>query len=299
VTLRVFVVGSSGQVARSLREADRGDGAIALGFGGRPYVDLTRPATIAPAMRAFKPDIVVNAAGYTAVDTAELEPELAHAINGDGAHAVAMAADGLGVPIIHLSTDYVFDGRIRRAYVETDAAAPLSVYGQSKLAGEQAVARSNAKHIILRTSWVYAPFGSNFVRTMVRLSNERQRLHVVDDQFGHPTYAPDIAAAVLKLASRLATSGWRDEYAGVTHLAGPTALSWCAFARAIVAASAARGGKNPPIEAIATADYATAAKRPPNSRLATERLRTVFGLRLPPLHVSLGACLDRLLGPVG
>jgi dTDP-4-dehydrorhamnose reductase len=290
-----MVIGTDGQVARSLREAAPAHPALTLGFAARTQIDLARPETIAPLFETFRPELVVNPAAYTAVDRAEAEPDAAFAINRDGAGSVAAAAAAVGAPVIHLSTDYVFDGRKAALYVEADPTGPLGVYGRSKLAGEQAVAAANRRHIILRTSWVYSPFGGNFVRTMLWLAGERDRLRVVDDQVGRPTYAPDLAAAILAIADRIAKAGWRDDFAGVTHVAGATDISWCGFARAIVAGSATRGGPSPTVEAITTADYPTPAPRPANSRLATDRLAAVFGLTLPPLAPSLAACLDRLI----
>ena len=262
-------------------------------------MDLPRPETILRAMEAFRPDVVVSAAAYTAVDRAESEPELVYTINRDGAGAAAAAAARLGAPIIQFSTDYVFDGAKDGAYVEADPPSPQGVYGRSKLEGEHAVAAANPRHLIARTSWIYAPFGSNFVRTMLRLSVERDGLRVVDDQIGCPTYAPDLADAILAIARLWARDGWRDDHAGVTHLAGPDAVTWCAFARHIVAGAASRGGRHVEVEAITTAQYPTPAKRPANSRLSTERLASVFGLRLPPLERSLSACLDRLMDERG
>jgi dTDP-4-dehydrorhamnose reductase len=293
--MRIFVTGAQGQIARSLGEAAEGAAGVTVRLGARPALDLAAPDTILPVMAAFEPDVVVNAAAYTSVDRAEAEPELAYAINRDGAAAVATAAARLGTPIIQLSSDYVFDGSKNSAYLETDAVSPQGVYGRSKLEGEQAVAQANPRHVIARTSWVYAPFGANFVRTMLRLSAERERLAVVDDQVGCPTYAPDVADAILAIAETC-SSGWRDVYAGVTHVAGPDAVSWCEFARRIVAGSAERGGRCVAIDAITTVQYPTPARRPANSRLSTERLATVFGLQLPPLDHSLSACLDRLAG---
>lgn len=301
--MRIFITGAEGQVARSLREALGAEAAMAeptlvVGHAARPQLDLARPETIAPIIKAFAPDLVINPAAYTAVDKAETEPDLAFAVNRDGAGAVAAAAAAVGAPIIHLSTDYVFDGAKAGPYVESDPVAPQGVYGRSKLEGELAVAAANSRHIILRTAWVYAPFGANFVRTMLRLAAERDVLRVVDDQVGCPTYAPDIAAAILAIAARIATKqGWLQDYAGVTHLAGPDALSWCGFARAVVAGGAERGGRATPVEAISTAEFPTPAKRPANSQLATGRLAETFDIRLPALEASLARCLDRLLGP--
>jgi len=298
VTIRIFVTGADdGQVARSLGEAADGSPDVEVGFGARPAMDMTRAETILPAMEAFGPDVVVNAAAYTAVDRAESEPELAYAVNRDGAAAAAAAAARLGVPIIQFSTDYVFDGAKSGPYVEADPASPQGVYGRSKLEGERAVAAANPRHLIARTSWVYAPFGSNFVRTMLRLSAERDRLAVVDDQIGCPTYAPDIAEAILAIARTWSRDGWRDDHAGVTHLAGPDAVTWCAFARQIVDGAAARGGRRVEVEGITTSQYPTPARRPANSRLSTGRLASVFDVRLPRLEHSLSSCLDRLVGP--
>lgn len=293
--MRLYVIGGEGQVARSLREAATGRADIVFGTSSRAEVDLLNPASIDRALAAFHPDVVINPAAYTAVDKAESEPDHAFAVNCVGAGAVATAAAKCGAPVIHFSTDYVYDGNKPDAYLESDPVAPQGVYGRSKLAGEQAVAAANPRHIVLRTSWVYAPFGGNFVRTMLRLAAERERLRVVDDQLGCPTYAPDIAGATLTIAGQIAGAGWRPEQAGVTHLAGPDALSWCGFAREIVRQSAARGGRSVPVDAIATADYPTPAARPANSRLSTARLAALFDIRLQSLETSLANCLDRLL----
>jgi dTDP-4-dehydrorhamnose reductase len=293
--MRLYVIGAEGQVARSLREAATRDGDIVFGHGARPAVDLLQPETLARAIDEFRPDIVINPAAYTAVDKAEAEPEQAFALNRDGARTAAEIAAQRGLPIIHLSTDYVFDGAKQGAYVESDAVAPQGVYGRSKLEGEQVVAVANPRNIVLRTAWVYAPFGGNFVRTMLRLAAERDRLRVVDDQIGCPTYAPDIADAIIAVARRWGDSGWSSQLAGVTHLSGPDALTWCGFAREIVAGSAARGGRSVPVDPISTADYPTAAARPANSQLSTARLNSMFGVHLPPMAHSLANCLDRLL----
>jgi dTDP-4-dehydrorhamnose reductase len=293
--MRLYVIGGQGQVARSLREAAAGDSSIVFGCAERPDVDLLRPASIAKALADFRPDIVVNPAAYTAVDKAESEPEQAFALNRDGAAIVASAAASHGAPLIHLSTDYVFDGSKDAPYVESDPTNPQSIYGQSKRDGELAVATANPRHIVLRTSWVYAPFGTNFVRTMLRLASERDSLRVVDDQIGCPTYAPDIAVAVIAIARKVVTEGWQSNFAGVTHLAGPDALTWYGFANDIVRGSALRGGRSVPISPIPSSEYPTPAARPANSRLSTARLVSVFDIRVPPLARSLANCLDRLV----
>jgi dTDP-4-dehydrorhamnose reductase len=293
--LRLYVVGTEGQVARSLREAATNNPDIVIGYGGRPEVDILRPDLVEKALLAFAPNIVINPAAYTAVDRAESEPDLAFAVNRDGAAIVATEAARLGIPIVHLSTDYVFDGSKESRYVETDAVAPNSVYGRSKLAGEYAVAAANDRHVILRTSWVYAPFGNNFVRTMLRLSDNRDRLSVVDDQIGCPTFAPDIAVAVVAIARRIGSAGWQDRFAGVVHLAGPDEVTWCGFARQIMHLKEKRDGRSVAVDAISTADYPTAAGRPANSRLCCEKLASIFDIRLPPLERSLEKCMERLL----
>jgi dTDP-4-dehydrorhamnose reductase len=293
--MRIFVVGSEGQVARSLRDLSGAGAGIEIRCSSRSRVNLLQPDSINQALNDFAPDVVVNPAAYTAVDRAESEADLAFAINRDGAANVASAAERLNVPIIHLSTDYVFDGRKEGSYIETDPVAPQSVYGRSKLAGELAVAAANRQHIILRTSWVYAPFGSNFVKTMLRLSCERDRLRVVDDQFGCPTYAPDIAKAIVSIALTVKTMTWRPEFGGVTHLAGPDRTTWYVFAQRIMKYCKAKGNRAAEVDPISTADYPTAATRPANSSLNCERLQSTFNLRLPALPTSLKDCLDRLL----
>ena len=282
-------------MARSLREAASLLPGLVVGCGARPDLDILRPDLIQRALTDFAPDIVINPAAYTAVDRAETEPDLAFATNRDGAGNVAKAAQRLNVPIIHLSTDYVFDGRKPSPYVETDPVCPRSVYGRSKLEGERAVASANSRHIILRTAWVYAPFGSNFVRTILRLAAERDRLRVVDDQIGCPTYAPDIADAIIAIAAKIESSGWQDRFTGITHLAGPDETTWCDFTRRIVAIAKTKGGRDVLVDAIKTVEYPTPAERPANSRLRCDRLAELFEVRLPPLSSSLEQCLERLL----
>ncbi len=293
--MRVYVIGSDGQVARSLREAAQVDDNITIECSSRPAVDILRTESVEQALTAFAPDIVVNPAAYTAVDRAESEAELAFSINRDGAACVAMATKRMAIPLIHLSTDYVFDGSKEGRYVETDPVAPTSVYGRSKLEGEVAVSTANERSIIIRTSWVYAPFGTNFVRTMVRLASDRDRLRVVNDQIGCPTYAPDIAQSIVSIAKTIGSAGWQFRFAGVTNLAGPDDVTWCTFAQNIMYLLKAKGRRAAEVEAISTAEYPTAAVRPANSRLDCTRLSTVFNLRLPALSQSLEACVDRIL----
>lgn len=293
--MRLFVIGRDGQVARSLRELAASTPNVVMECRARPDVDLLRPDSIERAIFDFSPDLVINPAAYTAVDRAESEPEIAFATNRDGAGNVAAAAARLGLPIIHLSTDYVFDGQKSKPYVETDPVAPLGVYGQSKLAGERAVAAANEQHIILRTSWIYAPFGSNFVRTMLRLSRQRDKLTVVDDQIGCPTFAPDLAFAIFEIARKVSLDGWDKQLAGVTHICGPNEVSWCTFARKIMDASQLKCGHSVEVEPIRSADYPTTAARPANSRLCCDRLATIFDIRMPPLQSSLEKCVESFL----
>jgi dTDP-4-dehydrorhamnose reductase len=289
----ILVAGKTGQLARCLvAAAHRRDTAlVAL---GRPELDLTQPETLARAVEAHAPRAIVNAAAYTAVDKAEAEPTLAMAVNRDGARALAAAAAGMGVPFIHISTDYVFDGRKDGAYGEEDAPSPLSVYGRSKLAGEAAVCAACPAGVILRTSWVYSPFGQNFATTMLRLAATREKVQVVDDQHGAPTAAFDLADAILDLAERLTAAPHGRDNGGVYHLAAEGETTWYGFAAAIFAGWARRGRRVPALAPITTAQYPTAARRPQNSRLDCSKAARVFGLRLPPWRSSLERCLDEL-----
>lgn len=293
--MRLYVIGTEGQVARSLRQAATQHPDIVIRCGGRPDVDILRPDLVEKAFRAFSPDIVINPAAYTAVDRAEIEPDLAFATNRDGAGIVATVAARLGVPILHLSTDYVFDGKKKSPYIETDPVRPESVYGRSKLEGEYAVAAANQRHIILRTAWVYSPFGNNFVRTMLRLSTQRDRLTVVDDQVGCPTFAPDIAAAILVIARKIYLSGWSEKLAGVTHIAGPDEVTWFDLARQIMRLSEGTRRHSVTVEPISSKDYPSAAVRPADSRLCCDRLASVFDVVMPPLGRSLEECVRLLL----
>lgn len=272
-------------------EAPRASGIELLTLG-RPMLDLAAPAAARAAIIAAAPDLVVNAAAYTAVDKAEADAARAFAINRDGAAAVAEAAAALNAPLIHLSTDYVFDGRKAAPYVETDIMAPLNVYGQSKRDGEQAVLAACPSALILRTSWVFSPFGANFVKTMLRLGTERPVLRVVSDQFGNPTSAVDIAAAILNIVPQLAAAPGAG---GIYHLTNAGSTSWFGLARAIFAESARLGGPSPVLEPISTAEYPLPARRPPNSRLDTSAFRQRFGRELRPWQDALAETVRRLM----
>lgn len=288
------MTGHEGQVARSLveRAADR---CLDLVRVGRPELDLAKPASVGEALRASAPDIVVNAAAYTLVDQAEADPELAEAVNVRGAESVAAAAAGIGVPVVHLSTDYVFDGSLDRPYREDDPVSPTSVYGRTKLAGERAVARVADDHVILRTAWVYSPFGRNFVRTMLRLAEGRSEVSVVSDQLGSPTSALDLADGILDVCRNLLERRSQKDLRGVFHMAGSGEATWAEVAQAIFERSAELGGPSATVRRITTAEYPTPARRPANSRLDGAKLATVHGVALAPWRLSVATTVARLL----
>ncbi|MCH4539749.1 dTDP-4-dehydrorhamnose reductase [Ochrobactrum sp. A-1] len=292
--MKLLVTGREGQVVQSLIEkaSQRPDlQVIAL---GRPELDLAKPETVHNAIEAIKPDFVISAAAYTAVDLAEDERELAFSVNATGAQAVAEAAKACKVPAIHLSTDYVFAGNADEPYVESDVTGPRSVYGSSKLEGERLVAQANPRHIILRTAWVYSPFGKNFVKTMLKLAETRDTLSVVSDQWGNPTSALDIADAIIQVADHLAAMSDFSAY-GVYHLAGTGDTNWSGFARAIFSESAKLGGSTATVTDIATADYPTKAVRPANSRLSTAKFQKMFNWSAPHWQSSLRDVVARLV----
>ena len=293
--VRVLVTGREGQVAQSLADSTTAHAGIELTFAGRPQLDLLEPETVRASILAARPDIVVSAAAYTAVDQAEDEPDRAFAINAAGARAVAQAAAEAGAAVIHLSTDYVFSGDGEGDYAETDATDPRNVYGLSKLEGEIAVAQANPRHVILRTAWVYSPFGRNFIKTMLALARERDRVRVVADQWGNPTAAADIADGILRIAKTIAADGQAGRH-GIFHLAGQGAASWADLARQVFAQSAGLGGPSAEVEEIATADYPTKARRPKNSRLSCQKLVDAYGWRPPPWQESCDAVVARLVG---
>lgn len=287
--LRVAVIGTQGQLARSLAERS-GDDGVSVACIGRPLLDLAEPETVAAALEELPADIVVNAAGYTAVDRAESEAELAFRINRDGAAALAAVCARRNLPLIHLSTDYVFEGNRAGAWRETDPCHPQTVYGASKLAGEQAVLAAFPMAVILRTAWLHSPFGRNFVSTMLRLSAERDHLRVVADQHGSPTYAPDLARALVTMARRL-TATHEAALSGIFHLAGTGETTWHGLAVTVMAMA----GRGVLIDPITTADYPTPAKRPANSVLDTAKIESVYGIRLPPWQEGVRRGVTRLL----
>lgn len=295
--MRIVVTGREGQVASSLIE--RGpQGGHEIVPVGRPELDLAAdPDSIVAAIEAARPAVIVSAAAYTGVDKAESEPDLAFAINQRGAAAVARAARGLSVPLIHISTDYVFDGSKASPYTEEDATGPTGVYGESKLAGDEAVLAETEDCAVLRTAWVYSPFGANFVKTMLRLATDRDSLRIVADQRGNPTSALDIADGVLAVAANLAAS---DDPArrGIFHMTAAGEASWAELAEQVLAESAELGGPTAKVSPITTAEYPTPAKRPLNSRLDCRRLAEEHGVRLPDWRQSTKDVVARLVAIV-
>lgn len=294
--MRIAVTGKQGQVVQAMVEQASRFG-IELTTVGRPEMDLTDEESVTQALLAAKPDAIVSAAAYTAVDKAESEPDLAFAVNAVGAGAVARVAAELDVPLLHLSTDYVFDGSKATPYAEEDQTGPLSVYGASKLEGERRIALATANHAILRTAWVYSANGANFLKTMLRLAEGREQVGVVADQFGRPTSAHDIADALFRIASRL-QSDPDPRLRGIFHLAAEGDASWADFAGEIFRGLEQRTGKGVTVRSISTSDYPTPAKRPRNSRLSTEKLSTTYDIRLPLWQASTSVVLDRLIAPV-
>jgi dTDP-4-dehydrorhamnose reductase len=292
--MRLLVTGTSGQLAQSLLERGlaRDIDIVAL---RRPQLDLTIPSTITVALADARPAVVVSAAAYTAVDKAESEEALALRVNAKGAGDLAHACERFDVPVIHLSTDYVFDGNKPLPYVESDATAPLNAYGRSKLAGEAAVASACQRHVILRTSWIHSPYGANFVKTMLRLAEARPEIRVVDDQLGCPTQALDLADGIITLAERIAALPAGAVQWGVYHAAGTSETTWCGLAREIFAIAAARGRPSPVVTPIATADYPTPARRPANSRLDCGKLASTFGIALPDWRDGARRSVERLV----
>ncbi|MFA7637800.1 MAG: dTDP-4-dehydrorhamnose reductase [Parvibaculum sp.] len=291
---QLLITGAGGQVGRELvaRGSKAGFDILAL---ARDELNIADGEAVAQVIATGTPDVVINAAAYTAVDRAESEPEAANAINAAGAGHIAKACAAANIPVLHVSTDYVFDGRGTRPYREDDPIAPQSVYGVSKAAGEEAVRKATAHHIILRTSWVFSPHGNNFVKTMLRLAGERDELAVVNDQQGCPSAASDIAEALLTLAERALrdpdTFSW-----GTYHFCNRGKTSWHGFACAIMRKAAKRGGRSVPVRGIPTTDYPTPARRPVWSVLDFGKLERTFGIVPRPWEEALAEVLDVLTG---
>ena len=287
--MKILLVGEGGQVGFELAGllSPRGD-LTALDY---PALDLASPDSIAAALAAHRPDLVINAAAYTAVDKAEEEADLALAINGTAPGILAEALKKSGGALVHYSTEYVFDGTKDSSYTEEDAPNPLSAYGRTKLAGEEAIRASGVPHLLLRSSWIYGSRGHNFLRTILRLAHEREELRIVDDQVGAPTWCRDLAAATVEALSQCGafdTPAALTDRGGLFHLTASGATSWCGFAGEILARDPEQSTqKVRELIPIPTSEYPTPAQRPLNSRLDCGRMKEAFGIELPPWHESL------------
>ena len=290
----ILILGGAGQVGTELQAYPWPDG-VRVHAPDRHDLDITDEAALLAALDAHAYAAVINTAAYTAVDRAESEVAAAWRLNALAPALLAAETKRRGIPLVHVSTDYVFDGAGEGFYAPDAPVNPRSVDGASKAAGEMAVRSANPRHAIVRTAWVVSPHRGNFVKTMLRLAGERDRLTVVDDQHGCPTSAADLAGALAAIARRLA----EDEGAptGTFHCVNDGATTWCDFARAIVAGSARRGGRSVPVEGIPTAAYPTPARRPANSCLSTQSLTDAYGIPPRPWEAALDDILDRLVGP--
>ncbi len=289
----ILITGGSGQLGTALARlaAARGLPHRAV---SRPAFDFQAPDTLAACLDATRPSLVINAAAYTAVDAAETDQAAAARANHTGPAALAQLCAQAGIPLIHISTDYVFDGNKGAPYTETDDTCPTGIYGATKRDGETAILATTAQAIILRTAWVYADTGKNFVRTMLNAARKTTTLRVVADQHGSPTAAGDLAAAILHIAGLLQT-GWHETYRGIFHATNQGATSWHGFAETIFATAATHGLIRPSVIPIATADWPTPAKRPADSRLDGSKLAQTFGYTLPDWQTPLPAIVRNLL----
>ncbi|MCW8306896.1 dTDP-4-dehydrorhamnose reductase [Acidiphilium sp. PA] len=287
----ILITGATGQLGMALAAQSR----RAYQAVGRPVFDFEHPVTITSCFTAVAPALVINAAAWTAVDAAEQNHEAAFRANRDGPAILAGLCRDAGIPLIHISTDYVFDGDKGAPYVETDPVAPLGVYGASKEAGERAVLESGAMAMVLRTSWVFSARGRNFARTMINAARKTSALRVVGDQRGTPTAAEDLAAAILTIAGQIQDGGWQSAFQGIFHATNRGETTWHGFAEAIFDIAAAEGETRPAVTAITTADWPTPVKRPADSRLDGGKLATVFGLRLPDWHDATQRVITAML----
>jgi dTDP-4-dehydrorhamnose reductase len=296
--MNILLFGKNGQVGWELQRSLSVLGTVtALDFDSADHCgDFANPAGVADTVRALRPDVIVNAAAHTAVDKAESEPEFARALNATAPGAIAQEAARLGAWLVHYSTDYVFDGSGERPWVETDTPAPLNVYGRTKLEGEQLIQQSGARHLILRTSWVYAARGGNFAKTMLRLAQERERLTVIDDQWGAPTGADllaDVTAHALRHLQR------QPQDAGLYHCVAAGETNWHLYAKEVLALSVqaqpAIKLKANEVAPVPTSSFPTPAARPHNSRLDTTHLQNTFGLRLPYWQAGVARMLAESL----
>ena len=287
---KLLVVGKSGQLARAIAEVCASSGVDAICLE-RPDLDLIKPESIERAISRVAPQVILNTAAFTDVDGAELEQETAFDINARGPEHLANICARYGLPLIHISTDYVFDGQSSRPYRPDDPVAPLNVYGQSKAAGEVAVRETLETHVIIRTAWLYSMQGRNFLRTMLRLGEEKDQLSIVDDQTGSPTYAHDLAAGLLTVA-RMLLDRQEPSHWGTFHMTNAGSTTWFGFAEAIFDAAASNGQRAPDLAPIPTTDYPTPAKRPAFSVLDCQLAEDTFGVRMRPWKEALSACLE-------
>jgi dTDP-4-dehydrorhamnose reductase len=288
----ILIAGKTGRLAQALIGAADRLGAAVRALG-RPQLDIEDRDSIARVMAAEAPRAIVNAAGHVAVDDAERNPVRAFAVNSDGAAHLAAAAARAGIPFVHVSSDYVFDGSKMAPYVEDDVPAPLSVYGRSKAAGERAVIGADPSAIVVRTSWVYGPHGTNFLTTMLHLAETQDIVRVVADQYGTPTADTDLAHALLAIALRRLDQP-AEVAPGIYHVAGTGETTWLGFAEAIFSGWARRGHRVPTIEPISLSDWHGPARRPRYSRLDCSKAERTFGIRLPDWEDSLELCLESL-----
>lgn len=293
MSVDILLTGARGQVGWEVARRARAAG-LTVQACGHAELDITQQDAVTRAVESAAPKAVINPGAYTAVDRAESERDAAFAVNRDGPKYLAEACARAGVPLIHISTDYVFDGTKTFAYVEDDRVAPLGVYGASKLAGEDAVRASGAQHVILRTAWVYGIEGNNFVKTMIRLGRERDTLRVVADQRGCPTFAGDLADAILAVF-RNVTAEPKPDVWGTFHCVNSQPTTWNAFARQIFELAAPKLGRKPTVEAITTAEYPTPAKRPANSVLDCGKIKRIHGIALRPWPPALEEMLNAIL----
>ena len=286
--MKLLVIGKKGQVAQSIAERAEQFPSLQVKAVGRPEIDLDVRGAAAAVIATEMPDVVINAAAYTAVDQAETDCDGAFRINAEAAGEIASAADKAGASVIQLSTDYVFDGRSADAYAEQDPTYPQNVYGQSKLAGELAVREASDRHLIIRTSWVYSPFGRNFVKTMMTLADTREAIDVVDDQRGCPTSALELADALLRVVDQLPGKF------GTYHLAGEGDTNWFGFAQAVMTVRERLGLRQAVVRPVPSERYVTPARRPNNSRLDCTAFADAFGFRLPPWTEALPSAVERI-----
>lgn len=293
--MRILAAGWHGQIARAFMQTVPGRNDIDAFAIGRPGLDICDIRSVERSMGDIQPDVLINLAGYTDVDGAENEPELAFALNSVGARLLAEAAARRHVPIVHISTSYVFDGRKSSAYVESDPAQPSAAYGRSRLAGELAVQEANPKHVILRTGWIISPFGRCFVSNILQRAQLGMPLKVVNDQYGNLTYAPHLVDAILAIAKQLTARPDEEKPWGLYHAAGAGTATWYDVAKEVLSASERLAQLSASLEPISSAEYATRAERSPNATLDCSKLERTFGVKLPSWQTGVNECVERLL----